>query len=195
MPRPSAATTSLSLLLALAAPGCGDKDSSTDTSSSSDGGGVGSDGADGGDGGDGTELDNGPGGSLVMVNSCAPNDGPALSLVIGLGSGCDMGAPDPTAPYVRINVFDGDFISDPLGAPATWTDNAGGNIWFAPEGSSGVSFNPSAGTVHLDSWEGADEGRPEGSAVEGWYEVVLDDGTTIGNHFSGAWCGGETMCG
>lgn len=181
--------------------GCSGKSSEDSAAESTDGGGVGGDGTnggdgtDGGDGGSGTTLDNGPGGSLVMANSCAPDDGPALSLVIGLGSGCDMGAPDPTTPFVQITVYDGTFLSAPVGTTLAFEDWTAGAGRYAPEGSSGPILDIPTGTLHLDDWEGAEGARPEGGAVSGWYELDPEGSATIGNTFTGVFCGGEPLCG
>lgn len=196
----AARTAPLALLAMALVVGCSGKSTEDSSSGAADGGGgVGSDGSDGGDGGDGsdggTTLDNGPGGSLVMANSCAPDDGPALSLVIGIGSGCDMGAPDPTTPFVQITVYDGSFLSAPVGTTLRFEDWTAGQARYAPEGSAGPSLNIPTGTLHLDAWDGADGDRPEGGAVSGWYELEPEGSATVGNTFTGVFCGGEPMCG
>ena len=140
-------------------------------------------------------LDNGPGGGLVMVRACAPNDAPAYSLLIGLGDRCDMEPPPPSAPYVQLVAFDPSFMQRPVDNELTWTSSEGAAATFAPEGRNAPAYSPSAGALYLSEWEGVDNGRPEGGAVSGWYTLTLDDGYVIGASFSGAWCGGDPVCG
>ncbi len=163
---------------------------STGTTSGTTGGG-------GGGGGNTTApLSNGPGDSVVLSASCAPNDGPAWSLLIGLGAACDAGAPDPSAPFVHINIYDGPFMASPLAGELSWTDSSSGSLTYAPDGSNGALQYIDNAALHITSWESwSGEPTEVGAEVTGWYTTVLDDGTEIGAAFSGPWCGGSPMCG
>lgn len=180
---------------------CGDKDDA-DTAGEAHGGDgadgtAGADGTGGADGSSGSEapLSNGPGGSLLMIADCAPDDGPAWTLRVGLGSGCDSAAPDPNAPYARITVHHPDLFADPVGNEVEWSAWEEGSGSFSPYGSAGPASSATGGRLFLSTWEGAADDRPEGGAVAGWYTLTLEDGTEIGAAFEGAWCGGDPMCG
>ena len=140
-------------------------------------------------------LDNGPGGGLVMVQACAPDGGPAYSLLIGLGNRCDMAAPAADEPYVQLIAHDASFVARPVDNEISWTGSAGATATFAPEGRVGPAYSPSAGGLYLSEWDGVDSGRPEGGGVSGWYVLLLDDGREVGASFTGAWCGGDPDCG
>ena len=181
------------LALCLASIGCDDDTPKCDATCTPDAGGEGEG---EGEGEGAAPLSNGPGGSLVMSASCAPDDGAAWQLVVGLGSACDMGAPDPSVPWVRITVYHPELFEAPVDTEASWTDWQHGQATFYPSGSGGPASNSSAGSLYLSRWDGIDTGNPpEGGEVAGWYTLVLEDGTEIGAAFSGVWCGGEPMCG
>ena len=144
------------------------------------------------DTGDEPPLSNGPGGASTMTLGCAPDDGAALVLTIGLGSACDAGAPDPSLPFVRLTTYDEALLNDPIGATSTWTDWQLGQAQYAPDGSEGAVEAVSAGTLHIDSWDPLGE---VGSTVTGWYTLTLDDASEIGAGFTATYCGGEPMCG
>ena len=150
-------------------------------------------------GGSGTEeapLTNGPGGSAVISAACAPNDGPAWSLRIGLGSACDAGAPDPNTPYVHINVYDGALMASAVDSTWTGSDGQYGTLTYAPNGANGATQTTNNVTLYIGSWQDWSASAPEvGGEVSGWYTATLEDGTEIGAAFSGPWCGGSPMCG
>lgn len=170
---------------------CSGKDAETPTGSAGSSGTT----EETGSGGDGAPLSNGPGGSLLMSASCAPDDGEAWYLAIGLGSDCSIEEADPDLPYVLLTVYHPDLLANPVGTEVSWTDWTGGSAQFAPEGVRGAAYPASAGSLYLSEWEGADTGRPEGGAVAGWYVLGLDDGSELGASFTGTWCGGEPLCG
>ena len=141
-------------------------------------------------------LRNGPGGSLVMSASCAPDDGRAWQLIIGLGSACELGAPDPTKPFVRMSVYHPELLDQPVGTEAAWSDGEHGQGAFYPSGSGGQAGTAPDGSLYLSQWDGADSGTPEeGGTAAGWYTLTLEDGTELGAAFEGVWCGGDPMCG
>lgn len=140
-------------------------------------------------------LDNGPGGGLVMVRACAPNDAPAYSLLIGLGDRCDMEPPDPGAPYVQLVPWAADFMASPVDNQLVWSAGDEVSATFAPEGRNAPSYTVGAGTLYLSEWEGAGSDPAVGGAVSGWYTLTLDDGSEVGAAFSGEWCGGDPICG
>ena len=165
------------------------------------GGGTAADGADGVDSSAGTEglaapLDNGPSSGLILTSACAPNDGPAWSLRVGLGSQCDGEGPGPTTPFVGIVVYHPGFLSDPVGTLVDWQAGTEGSARFYPYGSSGPSSTARSGQLYLSGWEGADApDPPAGGQVRGWYTLVLEDETEIGAAFEGTFCGGDPECG
>lgn len=141
----------------------------------------------------GAPLDNGPGGPSVVDNSCAPDDGPAWEFTIGLTPGCDSAAPDPSDPFVRITVYDGALLGDPVGMTTMWTDWMPAQGQYAPEGQAGMVRNASAGSLHIESWDSVGE---VGSQLSGWYTLTLDDDQSeIGGSFTATFCGGDVLCG
>lgn len=141
----------------------------------------------------GPPLDNGPSGPTVVENSCAPDDGSAWEFTIGLTSGCDSAAPDPSEPFVRITVYDLALLSDPVGTTTMWTDWQPAQGQYAPDGQQGMMLNASAGSIYIESWDNVGE---EGSELSGWYTLTLDDDQSeIGGTFTGRYCGGDVLCG
>lgn len=164
------------------------------------GGGVAVDGGDGADSGSagGLEapLDNGPSSGLILTPACAPDDGPAWSLRVGLGSQCDGEGPGPTTPFVGILAHHPGLLSDPVGTLVEWEAGTEGSARFYPYGSSGPSSTARSGQLYLSGWEGADApDPPAGGEVRGWYTLVLEDETEIGAAFEGTFCGGDPECG
>lgn len=149
-----------------------------------------------GEAGPAAPLTNGPGGSLVMSASCAPDDGSAWQLIVGKGSECDATTPDASAPFARISVYHGELFADPVGTEVSWSNWEQGQGTFYPAGTAGPAGTAPDGSLYLSQWDGADSGTPEeGGTVAGWYTLTLDDGTELGAAFEGVWCGGEPMCG
>lgn len=140
----------------------------------------------------GPPLSNGPAGPSFMVLGCAPNDAGAWALTIGLGSGCDMAQPDPSAAYVSILSYDYDFMSNPVGMTVEWTGGQKASAYYAPDGQNGIEVPSIAGSLHIESW---DEIGVEGSTIIGWYTMSFDAGDEIGAAFEATFCGGTPMCG
>jgi hypothetical protein len=120
-------------------------------------------------------------GDAALYQDCAPTDGPAFRIEVGVTSAtCD--APWPTPDMLRIVVYvaapaaPGDY---PLGFPdggQAFLDNGDGNPEFALDG-----------TVTIDSWQ-ADQ-------VSGSYDVTFEGGTHLTGEFAGPYCGGPALCG
>ncbi len=144
-------------------------------------------GIDTGDSGEQLVLSNdGPDGEAITENSCAPNDGWALDVIIGMDeSVCTEERPDDF--WVRLTVFPDDFESGqeiPLGITAETKGfgffHHGGQIENAVDGSAKLIFDGDWG---------------EGSVYTGSYWVELESGLIIEGSFDGLHCGGQPMCG
>lgn len=117
----------------------------------------------------------------AVYNDCAPNDGPAFRVEIGLTSAtCD--APWPTEQKLRIVVY-----VEPPGAPGEFPlvfPNPADA--FLDEGDDTPQF-ATEGKVIIESWQD-DE-------VTGSYDLILDGGAHLVGSFAGPYCGGPFNCG
>lgn len=117
----------------------------------------------------------------ALYNDCAPNDGPAFRIEIGLTSAtCD--APWPTEQKLRIVVY-----VEPPGAPGEFPlvfPNPADA--FLDEGDDTPQF-ATEGKVIIESWQD-DE-------VTGSYDLILDGGAHLVGTFAGPYCGGPFNCG
>ena len=137
-------------------------------------------------------LENGPSGGSIMENSCAPDDGLAWEFTIALTSGCDSAQPDPDEPFVRIAVYDIAFLDAPVGTTLEWSEWQQASATYYPEGSNGEPVQASAGSFHIETWEGMPE---VGTKIVGWYTLSFDAGEDIGGTFEASFCGGDPLCG
>ena len=117
----------------------------------------------------------------ALYNDCAPNDGPAFRIEIGLTSAtCD--APWPTEDKFRIvlhhmaPVAPGEYFLVFPNEGDAFLDNGDGSPQFATEGS-----------VVIDSWQD--------DQVTGSYDLILDGITHLTGSFAGPYCGGPFLCG
>ncbi len=176
--------------------GAGETEAGTDTATEASASGTDSSGSETSEGAtsdsEGPPLDNGPSGDATVDNSCAPDDGLAWAFRIGLTAACDAAQPDPSEPYVTINIYDSALFETPVGTTSEWTDWMLASGSYAPEGSEGEIQSASAGSLHIESWEGQGE---VGSTLSGWYTLTLGDDTQIGGSFTATFCGGDPMCG
>lgn len=120
-------------------------------------------------------------GDAAIYNDCAPNDGPAFRIELGVIS-ATCGALWPTADKLTISVY----VAPPA-APGKYElvfpnlgdamlDNGDGSPQFA-----------TAGFVVIDSWQ-ADQ-------VSGSYDLTLEGGLHLTGDFAGPYCGGPFLCG
>lgn len=117
----------------------------------------------------------------ALYNDCAPNDGPAFRIEIGLTSAtCD--APWPTEDKFRIVLYNmapvapGEYLLVFPNEGDAFLDNGDGSPQFATEGK-----------VIIDAWQD--------DQVTGSYDVTLDGGTHLVGSFAGPYCGGPFLCG
>lgn len=162
----------------------------TSSGSSSSAGGAGQGGAGGGEGGAG-----GGGGSAAampvegesnVVRSCAPNDGPGYTVVIGL-SATTCGAA-PAGEVLRISIWS---KLDML-AGSTWDvaqNSPDGFAAYYPGGDPSNLVFSNKGTLVIKTWD-------EAASITGSYDVELTDGTHIAGDFDATPCLVEMpMCG
>ncbi len=125
----------------------------------------------------------GPAGPSRIQSDCAPDDGPAVRLIVGLEEAtCD--ASFDGVPHVRITLWEGAVF--PL-APGTYPFEAGsGTAWYAPSGG-GVEQYGTAGEVVVTA--------SEGGVVTGTYRIELDSGDVVGGAFSADACESGVLCG
>lgn len=120
-------------------------------------------------------------GEAAVYNDCAPNDGPAFRIEIGVSLPlCD--APWPTPDHFTITVYDA-----PPAAPGEYPlvfPNPGDAILDNGDGSPEVAIE---GKVIIETWQ-ADE-------VSGSYDVLFEGGLHLSGSFTGPYCGGPFNCG
>lgn len=126
------------------------------------------------------EPEAGPGGSGHVQDACAPDDGPAHVLSLGLTEDdCEATLPGDT-PTVTIRL-DG---IDPV--PGTHAiGNAFSQGTYRP--GDGTEQNAKAGQVVIETWTE--------TAVTGAYDLILQDGTFLGGDFDVPYCPIDTLCG
>lgn len=131
--------------------------------------------------GDDTTTGNGTIGVAALYNDCAPNDGPAFRVEIGVSEptcGAAWEATDKLTIHIykMAPVAPGEFK---LGFP-----DDGDAILDTGDGSPNVA---TAGTLTIDSWTD--------DQVTGSYDLTLDDNTHLAGDFAGPYCGGPFLCG
>lgn len=120
----------------------------------------------------------GPSGAAVVSETCAADDGAAWTVVVGIEA-CDDTSVD--APLML--TFDG---SAPM-APGTYTISAEYDYVTYREDGERV-LGDHTGTLVLDRWDD--------TAIEGTYELLLEDGRVVTGSFEApAFCESDTMCG
>lgn len=158
------------------------------SSAASAGGTSGEGGAGGAGGGQG-----GSGGSAAMpvdgesrtIRSCAPDDGPALSVEIGLASKT-CGSP-AGGPLLRIIFYT--HIDNPAGNVFDLAPSAGeAQAIYNPGGDPSNIIGSASGALSVDTWDMA--------AAKGSYDVVMNDGTHLAGTFDAIAClMDQPMCG
>ncbi|MDP2309287.1 MAG: hypothetical protein Q8P18_24910 [Pseudomonadota bacterium] len=125
----------------------------------------------------------GPDGPSRVQSDCAPDDGPAVRLIVGLDEATCDSAFDGV-PHVRINLWVGAEL--PL-EPGTYPFESGsGSAWYSPSGA-GVEQYGTSGEVVVTS--------STGGVVTGTYRVELDSGAIVGGAFTADVCPDPAMCG
>lgn len=178
---------------------CGDSDGGGSGTPGGSGGSAGGSGGQGGEGmggaGGGAGGAGGAGGGAAampvegesnVVRSCAPNDGPAYTVVIGL-SAPTCGAM-PAGEVLRVSIW-------------TKLDMLAGNTWDVAQNSQDgfAAYYPgvdpsdlvfsSQGTLEIKTWD-------EMTSITGSYDIVLKDGTHLAGDFDATPCLVEMpMCG
>ncbi len=125
----------------------------------------------------------GPAGPSRIEASCAPDDGHATLLVVGMEEAtCD--SPFDGVPHVRITLWEG--TEWPV-VPGTYAfDEGSGTAWYL--GERGIAEEHArSGSVTIDT--------ATGGTVRGTYSVELDGGETVAGAFEAMACETSTMCG
>lgn len=122
----------------------------------------------------------GPSGDATATNDCAPDDGAAVTFVIGLDApGCE--ASSAGVPNVQITLYTGRPL-DPGSYP--FGDFEDGSAWFSEDGTTQLSV--SDGTVTIDSWS---------DTITGSYVLTVQGGATYAGTFEAVSCDSTIMCG
>lgn len=125
--------------------------------------------------------DEGPGGDAVVRDTCAPNDGPAFELQVGLdGTSCDATA-QPDQPFVSIRI-------DAAGpAPGTFHfgELAGGQGDY--DAGDGNVLTNGNGWIVIDAFDG--------ETVSGSYHLVVPEVAYLSGTFEAPYCEGGGPCG
>lgn len=168
--------------------------STTASGSGTSGGEGGAGGASGAGGaGGGAQGSGGAGGSAAMpvpgeskaARDCAPNDGPAITLTMGLAArSCDAQSAGST---FRITFY-------------THVDNPAGNTWtfgsnvaeahgaYQPDGDPSNILYIKSGSLSISTWDMMN--------VKGSYDVTLNEGTHLAGSFDATAClEGQPLCG
>ena len=117
---------------------------------------------------------------------CAPNDGPAIRLVIDGGASTCFG-PESTGLYVYI--YGADLVNLQAGATLTIGDGVSN-----AETSASRIVGPTqqvvatGGTVSFSAFA-------KGASAAGSYHVTFTDGSTLAGSFAAVWCSGVPGCG
>jgi hypothetical protein len=125
-------------------------------------------------------------GESNVVRDCAPNDGPAYTVTVGLAAGtCNA---MPAGPVLRIRMW------TKLDMPAgnTWDlaeNSPDGFAVYSPGGDPSNLIYSSKGTLAIKTWD-------EMTKVTGSYDIELTDGTHLVGDFNAAACLNDMpMCG
>lgn len=119
----------------------------------------------------------GPAGFVTIENTCAPNDGPAVELKIGLAE-ASCGAAWASGASLRVAI-DGGWQGIAPGTYTAW------GVWYDPDGD-GTWIEGATGSVTID--------RVRGDHYAGRYSVSAD-GDTIEGTFGALHCYGDPLCG
>lgn len=156
---------------------------------------AGADGSTGTGGTTGTSGTGGGGGGALpqelaqLSNTCAPNDGPAIGLMVDGLAGCPL-VPQPVAGF-EFTVW----------APATAKLHAGGVVTL------GGDFKSGASALRWNVINGAVSNTPVtdgslfidtfvmGASATGTFNMILSDGSTAQGGFSAVWCQNTVGCG
>lgn len=115
-----------------------------------------------------------PAGSAIVQRSCAPNDGLAYTVILGLASEACEG--EAGGAYLVVDLY-GDGVGDPAGHTWDLTDPTVASAHQVPEPSSPTAWlGLTAGTLTIDTFD--DAGR-----VTGDIDVILDGGEAIAGPF------------
>lgn len=120
----------------------------------------------------------GPTGAGYAEPACAPNDGLAVRIVVGIeGEGCEA---DIAPEHVRIAVWE----RAPL-APGTYPiDAATGQYWYSA--GDGFEVYGTTGSLLIEAWD---------AEIVGAYSARLDGGEDIAGTFRATWCELDPRCG
>ncbi|MDP2312850.1 MAG: hypothetical protein Q8P41_08085 [Pseudomonadota bacterium] len=125
----------------------------------------------------------GPNGPSRIEPDCAPDDGAAVRLIVGLEEAtCDSAFAG--VPHLRLSLWVG--AEFPL-APGTYPfDEGSGSAWYAQAGG-GVEQHARSGEVTVTG--------SAGGVVTGSYTLQLDGGEVVAGEFEAAECEVAVMCG
>jgi len=131
-----------------------------------------------------TAASTGPSGAARLEPSCAPSDGPAVRLIVGMGEpGCD--SPFSSVAHVRITLWEG--VEWPLADGTYAFDSRSGSAWYARTDGAPEESGRS-GTVTVST-------APGGTTTTGGYLIDLGAGEVVEGTFEAVACGTGELCG
>jgi len=183
---------SLSLMLVAMLVACGDAEtgsqagsSTTASSSVSGSGGGGTGGAGSGGGGTGGSAVMPVAGEASATPSCAPDDGPAYTIDLGLPERSCVSK--PAGPFLRLTFYT--HVASPAGNTWDMAIPAGeAQGIYQPDGDPSNIIVVKSGALSVTAWDTA--------SAKGSYDVILNDGTHLAGSFDAIVCPGDPpLCG
>lgn len=130
------------------------------------------------------EAASGPQGWALIEDACAPDDGMAYDLLIGVGQP-ECGAVQAPQEWLRIAIWEGELPVD-----GTWSfedDGEEGAGWYQPAAADEDWMMLEDGALEMSDWSGED-------TLEGSYEVHTEDGALLIGDFTAVRCEAPVTC-
>ena len=119
----------------------------------------------------------------LIDDACAPDDGRAFELVIGVGAPDCLSEQAPQE-WLRIAIWEGELPVDDV-----WSfDDEGGAGWYQPATADHDWVLVDEGSLELSNWTGDD-------TLVGDYEVSTEDGDLLIGDFTAVRCESTVTCG
>jgi hypothetical protein len=125
----------------------------------------------------------GPSGTAWATPACAPDDGGAWAIVVGVTEDACQGVSETGTPFARLQVWS----AAPLAGDVYDIGEGEGSGSLYTDGSGAAADDASAGVIVI---EYADE-----AAMSGQYALVFADASGVQGGFSATVCDGTAVCG
>ena len=125
----------------------------------------------------------GPSGTAWASPACAPDDGAAWSIVVGVSEDACEGVAATSTPFARLQIWSSAPVAGDVYDLAA--DEGSGALYA--EGSDAGPEDATAGVIVM---EYADE-----TSMQGQYALVFSDASGVEGNFSATVCGGTAVCG